>query len=142
MLVTTAALVAGCDAVTDTSSTPTATGTTTAPATGEDALTARVRVSLAEAEALADLTRARVPGLRDLAAPYVALHRAHGAMLGGLPSVGQPRFRRKQARRDLLQREEQLQRELVDASLDAQSGALAQALAAMAAAVAQRREVA
>lgn len=139
VLVATAALLAGCDAVTGSSPAPTPQGGATAPATGDDALTEEVRTSLARAHALAERV-GRFPGLAGFAAPYAALHRAHGTMLGGLPDVDRPRVRRQRARQTLLDREQLLQQELVEAARAAGSGALAQAFAAMAAAVAQRRE--
>lgn len=146
MIAATALLVAGCDALPGSTSAPESTPSSTTrsgpagDATGDDALTARVRGDLAEAAALAATIARRFPPLRDLASPFVALHRTHGAMLGDLPEVAAPRTKRQQARRDLLRRERRLQDELVEAAVAAESGALAQALAAMAAAVAQQRE--
>lgn len=139
VIAATAVLVAGCDALPGATSDPTPSAPSPA-ISGDDALTARVREDLAESAALAAAIARRVPGLDGLAGPFVALHRAHGALLGDLPDVAAPRIRRKQARRDLLRRERRLQDQLVQAAVAAESGALAQSLAAMAAAVAQQHE--
>lgn len=137
MLVATAALLAGCDAVTGSSPAPTQDQTSAGPG-GDAALTEDVRASLAQAHALAERVGS-FPGLGGFAAPYAALHRSHATMLGGLPDTDSPRVRRRRARQVLLDRERSLQQQLVAAARAADSGALAQAFAAMAAAVAQRR---
>lgn len=147
MLVATAALVAGCDALPDPTTEPATSPATgpaaspTGPATTDDDLAARVLDDLAAATALAETIARRHPDLRGVAQPFATLHRSHGAMLGDLPPATVPRVRRKQARDDLRKQERRLQDRLVQAAGSAESGALAQAFAAMAAAVAQQREV-
>lgn len=116
------------------------------PASDADSdLVERVTDDLAEAAALAAATGRAFPSLRPLTGPLASLHRAHGTELGGLPDPAtrsRPDGPASRARAALLAAEERLQRRLVQASVAAESGALAQTLASMAAAVAQRRVVA
>lgn len=141
-----ASLLAGCDQLTGE---PSERGTsaavpTTEPAVDADAaLTDDVTLALAEAAALAAATADGFAALAAESEEFRSLHEAHGRMLGGLPTVDPPDVagRRQRARRDLLSHESRLQQRLVDASVDAGSGSLAQTLAAMAAAVAQLRTV-
>lgn len=107
-------------------------------------LVERMRTDLAEAMALVAATARAFPALRGLTRPLVALHRAHGEELGGLPDVepaAPPSGPAPRARAALLAAEDRLQRRLVQAAVAAESGALAQTFAAMAAGVAQRRAV-
>ncbi|QYJ05555.1 hypothetical protein KUV85_07720 [Nocardioides panacisoli] len=139
VVVAAAALVAGCDVVEGSAPAPAPRREQAEPATGDEALIAAVTDALARTLALAERV-ASLPGLAGLAAPYVALHRGHGQLLGGLPDVDPSRVRRQRARQALRDGERDLQQRLAQAAGTAQSGALAQALAAMAAAVAQQRK--
>jgi hypothetical protein len=143
----TAALVAaGCDQLSTGPTDTTSSGAvpTTEPAVDADGeLTDQVTLALAEAAAVAGATAAGFAALAPAGEEFLRLHEAHGRLLGGLPDVGEPDVpgRRKRARRALLTTESRLQQELVDASMNAGSGALAQTFAAMAAAVAQLHTV-
>jgi hypothetical protein len=99
---------------------------------------------LTRALGLAAATAASVPQVRQLARGLAALHRTHLSELGQPDSVEESRVTgtAEAARARLLRSEEKLQRQLVQAALDAESGALAQVFASMAAAVAQERAVA
>jgi len=116
----------------------------TAPAADADsALVEDVLTAITATGALAAAT-ATLPGLTGLGTRLARLHRGHARELGGgadapLPAVSGPRA---SARTALLGAEADLQARLVDAARQAQSGALAQILAAMAAAIAQQRAVA
>jgi len=115
---------------------------TAPPADTDSALVEDVLAVISTAAALARATGAAVPGLAKAAARLARLHDAHAAELGG--TVGSPAAPavaadRTVARADLLAAESDLQQELVAAARRAHSGALAQVLAAMAAAVAQQR---
>lgn len=84
---------------------------------------------------LADLGRAEALALGAGFADLAGLHRAHIEALDG-PEASSPAGR---ASRESVRRAEQrLQRQLVQASVAAESGALAQLLASMSAAVSQR----
>ena len=118
----------------------------TAPAVGADSdLVDRVAEHLGETLTLALSTGASFPALRPLTRRLVALHRAHLDELGrpgdGI-SGGKVGGGAETARARLLRSEEKLQARLARAALEAESGALAQVLASMAAAVAQERLVA
>jgi hypothetical protein len=118
---------------------------TTAPAIDTDSdLVERVGGQLTNALALAAATAASVPQLRPLARRLAALHRAHLAELSQSDDVedGTVKGSAETARARLLRSEEKLQQQLVRAALDAESGALAQVFASMAAAIAQERTVA
>lgn len=93
---------------------------------------------------LAAATASSFPRLRPLARRLSVLHRAHLRELGQPDDAedGGVRGTAETAQARLLRAEEKLQQELVSAALDAESGALAQVFAAMAAAVAQERTVA
>lgn len=149
----TAAALTGCDLVGDLvgdSEEPAVSGavTPTAPAVDADsALVAEVVRAVAATSALAAATGTAVPALARTGSHLARLHDAHVARLGGAgasdpaepadpPAV--PAGRAAALRR-LLQAEERLQDQLVTAAGSAQSGGLAQVLAAMAAAVAQQR---
>lgn len=116
-----------------------------APAVDADSdLVTRVVDEIVSVQALAKATGTAFPGLRSLTGPLVALHRAHLDELGRSADSGNGHVHgtADTARERLLRSETQLQGRLVDAALAAQSGALAQVFAAMAAALAQRQAVA
>lgn len=119
---------------------------TTAPAVDTDSdLVADVVRGIEGALRTATATGAAFPALRASARAFVAVHRAHLVELGehgkdrpGGKATGSA----ADAKAHLLAVEEKLQGRLVAAALAAESGALAQVFAAMAAAVAQQRTVA
>jgi hypothetical protein len=116
-----------------------------APSVNADSeLVETVGGQLARALGLAAATAASVPQVRQLARGLVALHRTHLSELGQPDSVegGRVTGTAEAARARLLRSEEKLQQQLVRAALDAESGALAQVFASMAAAVAQERAAA
>lgn len=83
---------------------------------------------------------AKVPGLRPLVQPFARLHAAHLERFGWngrVPTGGEWTA----ARESFLAAERRLQADLVRAAGQAESGALAQVLASMAAAVAQQLAV-
>jgi hypothetical protein len=117
----------------------------TEPAVDADSdLVATIGGQIAHALAVVVATGSAVPGLRPLTRRLTALHRSH---LGELSRPrraghgGKVAESPEAARTELLRSEEKLQRQLVQAALDAESGALAQVLASMAAAVAQELAV-
>lgn len=116
----------------------------TAPAVGADSdLVQRVIGEIGTALGAASATARRHRGLRGVARPFADLHRAHLERLDAVTEAeGSAPADEASARAALLRAEERLQRRLVDASVEAQSGALAQVFAAMAAGVAQQRAVA
>jgi hypothetical protein len=116
-----------------------------APAVDADSdLVTRVVAQVTSALALAKATGAAFPALRPLTGPFVALHRAHLDELGKSADGGKRHVggAADTGRERLLRAETELQGRLVDAALAAESGALAQVFASMAAALAQRRAVA
>lgn len=119
-----AIVASGCDDgdKTDPGSAPSATPT-------EDADTALVDA------VLADLTHAETVALGGGFADLAALHRAHIEALDGPEAVAGTAVATKEAVR---RTEQRLQKKLVQASVAAESGELAQLLASMSAAVAQR----
>lgn len=116
----------------------------TEPAVDADSdLVETIGAQIAAALALAAATGAAFNQLRSLTRPLVAVHRFHLGELG-LPDKdrhGTLKGSAATARARLLRSEEQLQQRLVRAALDAESGALAQVFASMAAAIAQQRAV-
>lgn len=112
------------------------TPTAGAPAAASDTeLVEEVSVSIAGLMGYArGITR--VPGLRTLAQPFVALHHVHLERLGwsGKAHGGDATA----SREAFLDAERRLQAHLVRAAGQAESGALAQVFASMAAAVAQQ----
>lgn len=87
-------------------------------------------------------TARRHKSLRTVAQPFVVLHLAHLEDLDATAGDGGTApATPAAARAALLRAEEKLQRSLVRAALKAESGALAQVFASMAAAIAQRRAV-
>lgn len=118
---------------------------TTAPAVDADSeLVTDVVGHISAALALATATAKAVPALRPLGKQLAALHRSHLDELGqsGEGDAGRVKGTADAARVRLLHSEEQLQQRLVRAAIAAESGALAQVFAAMAAAIAQQRAVA
>lgn len=131
------ALAAGCDA-TDDSAPP---QDQQPPADADSALVARVIGSLHTAAALAQATGTAAPDLAPTARRLTQLHERHARELGDTSDPPRRSVKGKPAR--LLARlertEQRLQKRLVSAAMDAESGALAQLFASMAAAVAQQR---
>jgi hypothetical protein len=120
-------------------------GDPTAPAVDADSdLVETVGAQLTAALSLAGATASSVPQVRPLAQRFTTLHRAHLRELSRPHDAGEGRVKgsAETARARLLRAEEKLQGQLVKASLAAESGALAQVFASMAAAVAQARSVA
>ena len=118
--------------------------TPTAPAADADGvLVEEVAAAIAAAAALAAATAAAVPSLAPLVRPLERVHAAHAAELGWSGTADAPDVRpaKGPALRRVLRTEAALQDRLVAAVQDAQSGAVAQVLASMAAAVAQQRAV-
>jgi len=117
----------------------------TAPAVDADSdLVETVGGQITSVLTLAAATAAAFRQARALARGLSALHRAHLVELG-LPddvAAGDVKGTPEAARARLLRAEEKLQQQLVRAALEAESGALAQVFASMAAAVAQERAVA
>lgn len=116
----------------------------TEPAVDADSdLVEAVGTRITGALALAAATGAAFGQLRPLTRRLVSVHRSH------LGELGRPDEGRRgavkgspaAARDRLLRSEEELQQRLVRAALDAESGALAQVFASMAAAIAQQRAV-
>ncbi|WP_435771964.1 hypothetical protein [Nocardioides sp. SYSU DS0651] len=143
-----AVLTGGCDAVGDAlggeEAGPQGAGTPTAPAADADSrLVEEVGAAVAATGALASATADQVRGLAPIGRRLGRLHEAHAARLGwsGTPEEPPVPRRRAAALRRLLEAERRLEQQLVDAALAAESGALAQVLASMAAAVAQQRAV-
>lgn len=147
--------LAGCDAIGDVldgDDGPGVSGAVTPtapPADADSDLVASVLTALEAAGALATAVGTTVPGLAALATPFARLHDAHLAELGGSGSASGSASGaapvvpggKGAALRRLAQSEARLQDRLVQAAGRAESGALAQVLAAMAAAVAQQRTV-
>lgn len=116
----------------------------TAPAVGADSdLVERVVGEIGTALGAASATARRHRGLRGVARAFADLHRTHLDRLDAdTEADGSAPGDEASARAALLRAEERLQRRLVAAAVEAQSGALAQVFAAMAAGVAQQRAVA
>lgn len=117
----------------------------TVPAVDTDSeLVESVGGSLADTLALALATGTSVPQLRPLARRFAALHRAHLGELGQSADADGQKVAgtAETARARLLRAEEKLQAHLVRTALEAESGALAQVFASMAAALAQERVLA
>lgn len=120
---------------------PSADGPAGPPVDSDSDLVGAISAQITEAATLALATGTAVPALRPLSRRFSALHTAHlrelgqdddapGGKVGGSPATAKAR---------LLRSEERLQQRLVKAALDAESGALAQVFASMAAAIAQER---
>jgi hypothetical protein len=117
----------------------------TVPAVDADSdLVETVGDQITEALALSVATASSVRALRLLGQRLSALHRAHLRELNRPEDVEKGRVggTAATARTLLLRSEERLQQQLVRAAVAAESGALAQVFASMAAAVAQERTVA
>ena len=150
-----AVAVSGCDVVDDVlgrgespgvSSSASGAVTPTAPAADADsALVEGVVAAISATSALATATGAAFPGLRRATATLTRMHAGHAAELGGKVDAAKPARpvtgARPAALRRLLRAEADLQDQLVGAAQQAHSGALAQILASMAAAIAQQRVV-
>ncbi|WP_345458229.1 hypothetical protein [Nocardioides marinquilinus] len=110
----------------------------------DEALTLRVRRAVARTEATTAAAVRRHPALAGDLGPLTDLHRAHLRELGG-PVRGaaapEPPGGRRAARAGAVRAEARLQRTLLAAATEAESGPLALLLATMAASVAQHREV-
>ena len=145
----TALALVGCDAVDDLldgDDSPGVSGavTPTAPAVDADSdLVATVLDAVTATGALATAVGTTVPALAGIATRLARLHEAHATELGGAEPADTPAVPpgRAAALRRLVQAETRLQDRLVAAAEEAESGALAQVLASMAAAVAQQRAV-
>lgn len=139
-----AVALTGCGWLDDEAATPPGTVEPTVAAVDADSdVVEEVGRRIAEAGALADRVARDHRPLRATARPFADLHDGHLAELDWEGDVEGPAATddREQARARLLESEERLQAKLVRASVDAESGALAQVLASMAAAVAQQRAV-
>ncbi|MBU2696725.1 hypothetical protein [Pimelobacter sp. 30-1] len=147
--------LSGCDLLDDVlgreddpgvSGSPSGAVTPTAPAEDADStLVEDVVTAISATSALVAATTTAVPALAKTTATLTRLHAAHVAELGATitapatpPAASGPR---PAALRRLLRAEADLQTRLVGAAQQAQSGALAQLFAAMAAAIAQQRAV-
>jgi len=145
----TAVALVGCDAVDDLlggDDDPGVSGavTPTAPAVDADSdLVATVLEAVTATGALATAVGTTVPALAGVATRLARLHEVHATELGGAEAADAPAVpaSRAAALRRLVQAETRLQDRLVTAAGEAESGALAQVLASMAAAVAQQRAV-
>ncbi|KRB76054.1 hypothetical protein ASE01_13540 [Nocardioides sp. Root190] len=145
----TAALLGGCDAVGDLldgDDEPGVSGavTPTAPAVDADsALVSEVTQAIAATSALATATGTTVAALARIGTHLARIHDAHLVELGGADPAQAPVVPtdRATALKGLVLAEQRLQDRLVLAAGAARSGALAQVLASMAAAVAQQRAV-
>lgn len=138
-----AVLVAGCGS--RSADTPSEAVEPTGQAVGADSgLVEQVSGEVAAALVAATATARRYRALRPVAQPFADLHLAHLESLDATAddSEGTAPAGRPAALAALLRTEAKLQRSLVAAALEAESGALAQVFASMAAAVAQRRAVA
>jgi hypothetical protein len=116
----------------------------TEPAVDADSdLVEAVGGQIAHALALVVATGSAVPALRPHTRRLAALHRSHLGELSRPRGAGHGKVKggHETAQAQLLGSEQKLQRQLVQAALDAESGALAQVLASMAAAVAQELAV-
>lgn len=148
-LAASALALVGCDAVDDLlgdEDDPGVSGavTPTAPAVDADSdLVATVLEAVTATGALATAVGTTVPALASAATRLARLHEAHAVELGGADQADAPAVPagRAAALRRLEQAETRLQERLVTAAGEAESGALAQVLASMAAAVAQQRAV-
>jgi hypothetical protein len=128
--------VTGCDGEPSPVGTPRAE--TPAPPVDADAeLVDQVAERIAEASAVVAAARQRSPRLRRSLRPLQRLHAEHLAVLDARaePADTQP------VARDVRAAETTLQRQLTDAAVRAESGALAKLLASMAAAIAQQLAV-
>lgn len=139
----------GCDAVDDVlggdeADAPGGSASPEPAVDADSALVAEVGTAIAEVRALALATAKEVPALARPADRLARLHAAHLDRLGWdgeRPTTSTGGEPRAVVRRRLLRAEAGLQESLVAAAGRAESGALAQVMAAMAAAVAQQRAV-
>lgn len=141
--------LAGCDALDDLLDGDDGPGVSgavspTAPAVDADSdLVATVLDEVTATGALATAVGTTVPALAGAATRLARLHEAHATELGGADPADVPVVptARAAALQSLARAEARLQDRLVEAAGRAESGALAQVLASMAAAVAQQRAV-
>ncbi len=138
----TAIALAGCGLRDDPETDPGAVETT-APAVDADSdLVTAVAAVIATAWATAAEAAKAVPAVRPAARSFAALHRAHLDRLGVDPDRTEAvALDPARAGTQLRGREEQLRDRLVRAAVQAESGALAQVFASMAAAIDQRLAV-
>lgn len=144
----TAVLLSGCDALDsvlgESDPVPPGAVSPTAPAVDADsALVEEVATAIASAGALASATGTTIPALARVGARLARIHEAHAGELGRTTAADQPVVDggRTAALRRLWRSEDALQLRLVAAAQDAESGALAQVFASMAAALAQQQAV-
>ncbi len=138
-----AALLAGCGVDQDHDPAGAAVDPSEPAVDADSDLVETVSGHLTSALALAAATGRSVAPLRPLGRRLAALHRSHLGELGRPHGAerGTVKGTVETARARLLRSEEKLQRQLVQAALDAESGALAQVFASMAAAIAQQLAV-
>ncbi len=144
-----AGALTGCDAVDDVlgrKKTPAVSGEVTAtapPVDADGALVDEIVAAICAAGALATATGTAVPGLARISGRFTRIHEAHAKELGGSVDLPAPVVTgpRPAARAALLDHERTLQATLVSAAQRAESGALAQIFASMAAALAQQQAV-
>lgn len=118
--------------------------TPTAPAADADStLVEEVATAIAAAGALAAATGTTIAPLARIGTRLSRLHASHASELGRTDAAAPPAVTgsRDVALRALLASEAALQERLVAAALSAESGALAQVFASMAAALAQQKAV-
>lgn len=118
--------------------------TPTAPAADADStLVDEVVTAIAEAGALAAATGTTIAPLARIGARLARIHASHASELGQTETAAPPVVTgpKAVALRTLLASETALQERLVTAAQSAESGALAQVFASMAAALAQQRAV-
>ena len=108
------------------------------PADADAELVDRVGAHIATAWAAVSSARRQSPELRRSLRPLQRLHEAHLAVLDAGKDL---ESRSQQVVREVRAAETTLQRQLTDAAVRAESGALAKVLASMAAAVAQQLAV-
>lgn len=144
----TAVLLSGCDALDSVlgegDPAPPGAVSPTAPAVDADsALVEEVATAIARAGALATATGTAVPALDRIGDRLARIHTAHAGELGRTSAADLPAVDggKAAALRRLWRSEDALQSRLVAAAQDAESGALAQVFASMAAALAQQQAV-
>jgi hypothetical protein len=138
-------VAAGCGVLQgDETTDPSAVDPSVAAVDADSDLVETVGAQITTALALAGATGSAFDQLRPLTRRLVSLHRSHLGELGqpDAGADGTVKGSPATARARLLRSEEQLQQHLVRAALEAESGALAQVFASMAAAIAQERAVA
>ncbi|MCX6400080.1 MAG: hypothetical protein NTX33_09140 [Propionibacteriales bacterium] len=144
----TALTLTGCDALDsllgeEEPAAPGAVSPTAPAADADSALVDEVATAIAEAGALATATGTTIPGLARIGLRLAKIHEAHAAELGRTTPADPPVVTggKATALRRLWRRETALQDQLVSAAQAAESGALAQVFASMAAGLAQQQAV-